>query len=152
MKYLLKNRRQENLITYFDYATLWINKTQREMNESRHPPFSQERWQRDHNRCITLIAIAGKVLHAKLINCIQPEIEKILRKNPNNYREYRSTTLPILTTSRIIEGVRAKKSQAAELFVVFFGGIWVHTQGKNGANATIIWSPQRNCCRCNYAL
>ena len=50
-------------------------------------------------REITLIAIAAKVYHALLLNCIQPEIVKILEKNQNGFQ---STTSHIC---RIIEGV-----------------------------------------------
>ena len=54
-----------------------------------------------------------------LLNRIQPEIEKILRRNQNGFRKGRSTVGQILTVRRIIEGVRAKNLQAVLLFVDF---------------------------------
>jgi len=70
-------------------------------------------------RGITLTAIAAKIYNALLLNRIQPEIEKILRKNQNGFRRNRSTTSQILTIRRIIEGVRAKNLEATLLFVDF---------------------------------
>ena len=35
----------------------------------------------------TLTFLAAKVYNARLLNCIEPEIEKILRKNQNTFRE-----------------------------------------------------------------
>ena len=39
-----------------------------------------------------------------LLNRIRPEVDKILRKNQNDFRTNRSTTGQILTVRRIIEG------------------------------------------------
>ena len=62
-----------------------------------------------NNRAITLISIAGKIYNAQLLNCIGPEIEKILKKKQNGFQRNRSTTLQILRIRRILEGVRIKK-------------------------------------------
>ena len=61
---------------------------------------------------ITLTSIAAKIYNALLRNCIEPKIEKILRKNQNGFRRNRSTTSQILTIRRILEGVRAKNLEA----------------------------------------
>ena len=70
-------------------------------------------------RGITLTHIAAKIYNTMLLNRIQPEIEKILRRNQNGFRKGRSTVGQILTVRRIIEGVRAKNLQAVLLFVDF---------------------------------
>ena len=70
-------------------------------------------------RGITLTSIAAKIYNALLRNCIVPQIDKILRKNQNGFRRNRSTTSQILTISRILEGVRAKKLQVTLVFVNF---------------------------------
>ena len=70
-------------------------------------------------RGITLTSIAAKIYNAQLRNCIEPKIDKILRKNQNGFRINRSTTSQILTICKILEGVRAKNLQATLLFVDF---------------------------------
>ena len=72
-------------------------------------------------RGITLTSIAAKIYNALLRYRIEPKIDNILRKNQNDFRRNRSTTLQILTIRRILEGVRAKKKklQATILFVDF---------------------------------
>ena len=70
-------------------------------------------------RGITLTPIAAKIYNSLLLNRIQPEIEKVLRKNQNGFRRERSTVGQILTVRRVIEGVRAKNLQAVLLFVDF---------------------------------
>ena len=61
---------------------------------------------------INLTSIVAKIYNALLRNRIEPEIEKMLRKN-------RSTTSHILTIWRILEGVCAKNQEATILFVDF---------------------------------
>ena len=68
---------------------------------------------------ITLTSIAAKICNALLQNHIEPKIDNILRKNQNGFRRNRSTTSPILTLRRILEGIRAKHVQATLLFVDF---------------------------------
>ena len=61
------------------------------------------------NYCgITPASIAVKIYNALLRNCLEPKIDKILRKNQNGYRRIRSTPSQILTIRRILAGVRAK--------------------------------------------
>ena len=62
---------------------------------------------RDHEiaknyRGITLTSIATKIYNALLLNCSQPEIEKILRKNHNGFQRTQSKTSQILTIHRIL--------------------------------------------------
>ena len=52
-------------------------------------------------------------------NCIEPKIEKILRKNHIGFRRNRFITSQIFTLRRILEGVRAKNLEAKILFVDF---------------------------------
>ena len=70
-------------------------------------------------RGITLTSIAAKIYNKLLLNRIQPEIEKILRKNQNGFRKGRSTTGQILTLRRLIEGIKAHNLEATILFVDF---------------------------------
>ena len=70
-------------------------------------------------RGITLTSIAAKIYNALLLNRIQPEMEKILRRNQNGFRKGRSTIGQILTVRRIIEGVKARQIPATLLFVDF---------------------------------
>ena len=70
-------------------------------------------------RGITLTPIAAKIYNLLLLNRIRPELEKILRKNQNGFRQKRSTVGQILTVRRIIEGVKAKNVQAVFTFVDF---------------------------------
>ena len=65
-----------------------------------------------NNWGITLISIAAKIYNALLCNCIEPEIEKILRKNQNGFRRNWSMTSQILTICRILEGIHAKNLDA----------------------------------------
>ena len=70
-------------------------------------------------RGITLTSIIAKIYNALQRNRIEPKIDNILRKNQNGFRRNRSTTSKILTTRRILEGVRAKNLQVTLLFVDF---------------------------------
>ena len=69
-------------------------------------------------RGITLTSIAAKIYNALLCNCIEPKIEKILRKNQNGFQRNRSTS-QILIICQIPEGVRAKNLEATLLFFNF---------------------------------
>ena len=51
-------------------------------------------------------SMADKIYIALLLNRIEPEIEKILRKNQNGFQRNTSTTSQILTIRRILEGVK----------------------------------------------
>ena len=60
-------------------------------------------------RGITLTSIAAKIHNSLPRNCIEPKIDKILRKNQNGFRRNRSTTSQILTIRRIF-GAYGQKS------------------------------------------
>ena len=68
-------------------------------------------------RGITLTSIAAKIYNAVLLNGIQPEMVKILRRNQNRFRKGRLTIGQILTVKRIIEGVKARQIPATLLFI-----------------------------------
>ena len=70
-------------------------------------------------RSITLTSIAAKTYNVLLCNCIEPKIDNILRKNQNGFRRNISMTSQILTSRRILVGVRAKNLQATILFVAY---------------------------------
>ena len=67
---------------------------------------------------IALTSIATKIYNALLCNCIEPKIEKILRKNQNGFRRNQAMTSQILTIHQIL-GVCAKNLEATILFVHF---------------------------------
>ena len=61
----------------------------------------------------------AKIYNAQLCNCIEPKIDKVLRKNQNGFWRNRSTTSKILTICRILEGIHAKNLDATILFINF---------------------------------
>ena len=67
----------------------------------------------------TLTSIVAKVYNALLLNHIEPEIEKVMRKNQNAFQGNRSTASQIEKICQIIEGVHAKNLKATLLFVDF---------------------------------
>ena len=73
----------------------------------------------DNYRGITLTCIDAKIYNTLLRARIQPELEKVLRRNQNGFRPNRSTQGQILTVRRLIEGVKAKNLQATIAFVDF---------------------------------
>ena len=95
-------------------------------------------------RGINLTSIAAKIYNALLCNCIEPKIEKILRKKQNGFRRNRSTTSQILTIRRILEGVRAIKPRGNNIICRLRQGLWLHTQREDGANTNRLRTTQRN--------
>ena len=71
------------------------------------------------HRGIPLTSITTKIYNTQLLNRIEPEIEKILWKNQNEFRRNRSTTSQILIIHRILFVVYAKNLGATLLFVDF---------------------------------
>ena len=98
-----------------------------------HPPFPQEGdlgvaknyW------VITLRSFLAKIYNALLHNCIEPKIEKILRKNQNGFWRNQSMTSQILTIHQILEGVRGNT-----IIYWLLLGIWLHTEKEDGANTS----------------
>ena len=85
------------------------------MNRRLQTPFPKEgrfRFAKNYGG-ITLSPIAAKIYNSVLLNWIQPEVGKVLRRNQNEFRKNRSPVAQILIVRRIIEGVRAKNLQAA---------------------------------------
>ena len=68
---------------------------------------------------IILTFIVAKVYNTLLLNCIEPEIEKILMKNYNGFQRNRSMKSRISTICRILEGVCVKNFEVILLFVNF---------------------------------
>ena len=91
------------------------------MDEGMHPHFPKKGnlGLAKNYRGITLTSIAAKIYNTLLRNRLEPKIDNMLRKNQNGFRRNRSTTSQILTTRRILEGVRAKNMQATLLYVDF---------------------------------
>ena len=85
-----------------------LTKHNKEMAKSLYSLLLQERRPRNPYRGTTLSSIAVKVYNALLLNRIQTEIEKSLRKNQNGLQRNRSTISQILTIHLIIEGVYEK--------------------------------------------
>ena len=69
----------------------------------------------------------AKIYNALLLNCIEPEIEKILRKNQNDFQRNQSTTSQILTICQIL-GVRAQNLELTLLFVFYKAFDSMHRQ------------------------
>ena len=64
--------------------------------------------QTSNYRGTTLTSTAAKIYNVLLLNRIQPEMEKILRRNQNGFGKGCSTIGQILTVRRIIEGVKVR--------------------------------------------
>ena len=110
MKYHQKYGRQGNLTTYC--SAVYNQNTIERWTKGYNLPFLQKgdlRIAKNH-QSIILTSIAVKMYNALLLNCIKPEIEKILWKNQNGFQRNRSTTSQIMIIRRIL-GVRAKNSR-----------------------------------------
>ena len=83
---------------------------------------------------ITLTSIAAKIYNTLQRNRIEPKIEKILRKNQNEFRRKRFTMSQNLTIRRILEGVCLKIQEAKNFVVDFTKAFDSIYRGKNGAN------------------
>ena len=105
-------------------------KHNRKIDKRLHLSLSKEMWPRNLNGSIILTSIVAKVCNILLLKCIQPGIVKILTQNQNGFWNNRSTTSQILTIWRIIEGVCAKNSEAALMFVDFSKGFDFIHRGK----------------------
>ena len=81
-----------------------------------------------------LTSTVAKINNALQLNCIEPEIEKILRKNQNGFQRKWSTTSQTLTIHWFI-GV-CVKNLLATLICRFLKGVELHTQKEDGANTT----------------
>ena len=130
MKYHQKYRRQGNSMTYCsNTAPPYITRNNREMNKELHPPFPQEKGPLNcqNYRGKTLSFIAAKIYNILQLNLIEPEIEKILRKNRNGFRKKRFTTSQILTIQRMFLSISCQKSRGHTLVCRFLQVIWFNT-------------------------
>ena len=66
--------------------------------------------------------MAAYIYNALLLNRIQRDMEKILRRNQDGFRKGCSIIGQILTGRRIIEGVKARQIPVTLLFVDFVKG------------------------------
>ena len=89
---------------------------------------------------ITLTAIAAKVYNVMLLNRIRPK-ENSLEKS----EQFSEKSIQIFSNSIFHRRSSNRKSQDHTDFYRFLQGIWFHTQRKDGANTSSIWSPQINC-------
>ena len=124
------------------------------MDERLHPPFPEKsdlEFTKNY-RYITLTAIATKVYYVLLFIHIQPEVEKVLRKNRNSFQRNQFTYSQILTICQIIEGIFTKKLEAALLFVNFSELFDSIQREKSGGNTTHEWFSKRNGYGYNDAL
>ena len=99
-------------------------------------------------RGITLNSIVAKVYNALLLNYIQPEIEKILRKNQTGFQRNQSTTSQILIKS-LKEYVQKSWGNIVHRFL---NCIWFYSKKQDETNITNIWSPQSKFYSYNKAL
>ena len=155
MKYPLKFGRQENLTTY-----LWLCYAGYKQN-------TLEKWTKccllpfpkkgdfgitKNYRGITLTTTAAWVYNALLFNHIWLEIEKILRKKSDWLLKKLLHNFTDSDNPSNHQRCMSKESQGNTTVYRFLQGIWFHTQRKEGANTTSIWSPQRNGYHYNDAL
>ena len=119
MKYPQKYGKQGNLTTYCN-AVYNQNIIDR-WTKGCIPPFSKkgDLIIAKNYRGITLTSIEAKIYNPLLINRIEPKMEKISWKNQNGFRRNRSPKSRILTTRRILDGVRVKNLVEIPLFVDF---------------------------------
>ncbi len=103
------------------------------MGKGLHPTFSKkgDLGIAKNYRGITLNSKAAKIYNALLRNCIEPKIEKILRKNQNDFQRNRFTS-QMLTIHRILEGIGAKNLEVTLLFVKHFYTYLHFIKNKNG--------------------
>ena len=111
----------ENLMTFYYCNEVYKGNVIQPWTEGCILPFPKkgDLSKTSNHRGITLTSIAAKIYNALLLNRIQPEMEKILRRNQNGFRKGRSTIGQILTVRRIIEGVKARLIPATLLFIDF---------------------------------
>ena len=95
MKYPLMYGKQGNSTIYCSHtATPYITITKDRWTKGCIFPFPKKGNLGIAKNCrgITLTSIVAKIYNGLLRNCIEPKIQKILRKNQNGFRRNRSTT------------------------------------------------------------
>ena len=105
---------------YFDFAMPYITRTQqRDGQKAASTPIPALKGDLGIRKNYRGMAFTFMVVKVLLLNRIELEIEKILKKSQNSFRRYRSTSSQILKIHRIIEGVCAKNLEATLLLVDF---------------------------------
>ena len=85
-------------------------------------------------RGITLTSIAAKIYNALLLNCIEPEIEKILWKNQNGFQRKQSISQISVEYWKVF----VQKKPCGDTIIC-----WLHTQREDGANTSHLECPQK---------
>ena len=121
MKYPLKTRKFDNIFLQLCNAVYKQNSIEKGTRSWILPFLETSDLRISKNyRGITLTAIAAKVYNTLLLNRIQPEIKKILRKNENGFLRNHFIASQILTLYQIIERVQAMNLEATLLCLDFF--------------------------------
>ena len=82
---------------------------------------------------ITLTSIAAKIYNVLLWNSLETKIEKILRKNQNDFQRNRSTTSQILTLSNSWRCM-CKKPRGNNIICWLNQGRWLYARREDRAN------------------
>ena len=94
-------------------------------------------------RGITLTSIVGKVYYDQLLNFIESEIEKVLRKKQNIFCRKQSTISQILTICESSKEFVQKILCQHYNFYISGRHLIPYTK-ERWANSSSVWSPQRN--------
>ena len=89
--------------------------------------------------------MAAYIYNALLLNRIQHDMEKILRRNQDGFRKGCSTIGQILTVRRVIKGIKARQVPVTLLFVDFSKGFESFHREKMEKNSIRLRNTQRNC-------
>ena len=100
-------KKKKILFSFFSFHFLFdmlIKKNNKEIEKRLHPPLPQEKRLRiiKNYRGITLTTISVKVYNGLPVNCIHPEVEKILMENQNSFWRNQFTNLQILMIHQIL--------------------------------------------------
>ena len=127
---VLKTRKFDYILIRCCNAVYYQNTIDRGTKGCIHPfPKKGDPGIAKNYRGITLTSIAAKIYNTLLLNCIEPEIEKVLWKNQNGFWKNCNTTSEILKIRRIL-GVRTKNLAATQLIVDFSKAINSIHRGK----------------------
>ena len=121
MEFHPKSGKPENLVTFHHIIVM---KYAMDLDWRIYIALSEERWscQTSNFRGITLTSMAAYIYNALLVNRIQHDMEKILRRNQDGFRKGCPTIGQILTVRRIIKGIKARQVPVTLLFVDFSKG------------------------------
>ena len=86
-------------------------------------------------RGLPFTVIVAKIINTFLLNCIRPEIEKILWKNQNSFRKIEPQHHRFKLAAKSSKDY-VQKLQGDSIVHSFIQGIWFHRQRKDRANTT----------------